>query len=73
MFSTDEEMPMAPAQRVRIPDSASMITIVEIAIDRIDPSPFQRRRYFDADALRELANSLANDGFIAPVVVREKR
>jgi len=38
----------------------------------IDPSPYQRRRYFDEDKLKELAASIQRDGLIEPIVVRPK-
>ncbi len=36
----------------------------------IDPSPFQHRRIFDSDKLKELASSIQRDGLIAPILVR---
>lgn len=41
-----------------------------IDIQKIDPSPFQHRKYMNADKLRELASSITQDGLIAPVVLR---
>jgi ParB family chromosome partitioning protein len=41
-----------------------------IAIDLIDPNPMQPRRVFQADALRELADSIRQHGIIQPLVVR---
>ena len=40
------------------------------AIDLIDPNPMQPRRVFQADALRELADSIRQHGIIQPLVVR---
>jgi ParB family chromosome partitioning protein len=40
------------------------------AIDQIDPNPLQPRRVFQADALRELADSIRQHGIIQPLVVR---
>ncbi|KPA18020.1 ParB-like partition protein, partial [Candidatus Magnetomorum sp. HK-1] len=42
-------------------------------IKQIDPSPFQKRRYFNEEKLKELASSIQNDGLIEPIVVRPKR
>ena len=39
-------------------------------IDQIDPNPMQPRRVFQADALRELADSIRQHGIIQPLVVR---
>ena len=38
----------------------------------IDPTPFQPRLSFDADALAELADSIRNFGLIQPITVRRK-
>jgi len=43
-----------------------------ITIDLIDPSPFQHRRHFGADKLRELAKSIERDGLLQPVTVRKR-
>jgi ParB family chromosome partitioning protein len=42
----------------------------ELDIDRIDPNPNQPREHFDADHLRELAESIRLSGVLQPVVVR---
>src|ERR1700678_3288949 len=42
----------------------------EIAVDRIDRSPFQTRTRFDEAALKELATSIAATGVVQPVLVR---
>ncbi len=36
----------------------------------IDPSPYQHRKIFDSDKLKELAASIQRDGLIAPILVR---
>ena len=43
-----------------------------INLQDIDPSPYQRRRYFDQDKLKELAASIQREGLIEPIVVRRK-
>jgi ParB family chromosome partitioning protein len=43
-----------------------------ISIHKIDPSPFQKRKYFDADKLKDLAESIKNDGLIEPIIIRPK-
>ncbi len=52
----------APAPRV--PD-------LMIAIERIEPNPDQPRRYFNEDALNELASSIKEKGVIQPLIVRK--
>lgn len=42
----------------------------EIHVDLIEPNPFQPRREFDADALSELAGSIAQHGLLQPILVR---
>jgi len=36
----------------------------------IDPSPYQHRKNFDSDKLKELAASIRRDGLISPILVR---
>jgi ParB family chromosome partitioning protein len=42
----------------------------EIAVDLIEPSPYQARREIPAEQLRELADSIRAEGLLQPVVVR---
>lgn len=44
--------------------------IQSLPTDLIDPSPFQPRTHFDEARLRELADSLREQGVIQPIVVR---
>ncbi len=41
-----------------------------IDLEDIDPSPYQHRRFFDVDKLKELAASIQREGQIAPILVR---
>ncbi len=41
-----------------------------IDVQKIDPSPYQHRRHFDEDKLKELAASIQREGLIEPIVVR---
>ena len=45
-----------------------MLKMIDIKL--IDPSPFQFRKYFDPDALKEFAASILREGQIAPIMVR---
>lgn len=45
--------------------------IVELAVEQIQPNPYQPRKNFDEDSLKELAKSLEEDGQIQPIVVYE--
>ena len=53
-------------------ESRPETTPLEVAVDRITPSPFQPRRTFDEAKLDELAGSIRNQGIIQPLVVRRK-
>ncbi len=44
--------------------------IQKIAIDLIDPNPYQPRRVFRGERLEELAQSIRSDGLIQPIVVQ---
>lgn len=50
-------------------DSAA--TLIEIPIDKIVRGSYQPRRNFDQQALQELADSIAEQGVLQPIVVRE--
>jgi hypothetical protein len=41
-----------------------------IDVEKIDPSPFQKRKYFDENSLKELGASILRDGLIEPIIVR---
>jgi len=44
-----------------------------IDLRKVDPSPYQLRKYFDEDKLKELAASIQREGLIEPIVVRPKK
>jgi len=44
--------------------------LAEVAVDQIDPNPFQPRRAFSADKLKELADSIRASGLVQPVLLR---
>jgi ParB family chromosome partitioning protein len=46
--------------------------ILYIPVDDIKPNPMQPRRYFEAESLRELAESITQYGIIQPLNVRRK-
>ena len=46
-------------------------SISEIDIDRIEVNPFQPRKNFDEESLRELASSIREIGIIQPITVRK--
>ncbi len=44
--------------------------VAEVAVDQIDANPFQPRRTFSADKLKELADSIRANGLVQPVLLR---
>ena len=44
-----------------------------IDIKKIDPSPYQHRKYFDEDSLRELGASIVQDGLIESIILRPQK
>jgi len=67
-------MPAATAASAP-PDSDTVVDhrerVQHLALDRIRPCPFQPRKEFAAEALRELADSIKEQGIIQPLIVRE--
>ncbi len=48
-------------------------TVREIPVDRVRANPFQPRRQFDDEELKELATSIEAYGLLQPVLVRPPR
>jgi ParB family chromosome partitioning protein len=46
--------------------------VQRISVDRIRPCPFQPRKDFSAEALRELADSIKEQGIVQPLIVRDR-
>ncbi|MBE6430482.1 MULTISPECIES: ParB/RepB/Spo0J family partition protein [Campylobacter] len=46
--------------------------VAQIEIDRIKPNPFQPRKNFSDEALRELSQSIERHGLIQPIIVIKK-
>ena len=53
------------------PSSLEHAELIQIAVDQIDPNPFQPRRHFSASEIASLADSLRQHGMLQPVLVRE--
>ena len=60
-----DDLPVAPGDPPRPGDRLRMI-----GVERIRRGVFQPRRFFDQEALQELADSLKAQGMIQPVIVR---
>jgi len=61
-----------PASETEAPRAVPVDDQGSIAIDDINPSPFQPRRQFAQEALAELADSIGRQGLLQPVVVRAR-
>ena len=63
--------PIAPAQAAATPQSPPQgaSNPQEIPIDSIAPNPFQPRRQFSEEELRELADSVVQQGILQPLIV----
>jgi len=46
--------------------------VQRVALNRIQPCPFQPRKDFSPETLRELADSIREQGIVQPLIVREK-
>jgi ParB family chromosome partitioning protein len=46
--------------------------VQRVALDRIRPCPLQPRKDFSPDTLRELADSIKEQGIVQPLIVRER-
>ena len=52
------------------PVAAGSELVQKLAIDLIEPNPYQPRRVFGQEAIEELAQSIRVDGLIQPIIVR---
>ncbi|MBR5478651.1 MAG: ParB/RepB/Spo0J family partition protein [Clostridia bacterium] len=59
---------LSPLRKKPIYENTS---IVMLPIGRIEPNPAQPRKVFNADELRELSHSIAENGVIQPITVRK--
>ena len=67
--------PAAPASTpavVPAPEIDARERVQRVALDRVRPCPFQPRKQFTAEALRELADSIREQGIVQPLIVRER-
>jgi len=55
-----------------VPAAEPRNVVQRVALDQIVPCPFQPRKDFSADNLRELADSIKEQGIVQPLIVRER-
>jgi ParB family chromosome partitioning protein len=54
-----------------VPPTDSGERVQRVPLERIRPCPFQPRKEFTAETLRELADSIREQGIVQPLIVRE--
>jgi len=64
-------VPAAPAPVAPVVRSTQDGPLIELPIQEIERSPYQPRREFKEEELRELAESLKNNGLVQPPTVRK--
>jgi ParB family chromosome partitioning protein len=65
----EKEVSIEPSPETR-DDGVSTEVIAHVEVSRIDPNPYQPRVDFDPQSLRELAQSIRENGLVQPVTVR---
>jgi ParB family chromosome partitioning protein len=58
---SEAPLPAEPGERV-----------LQVALSRVQPCPFQPRKDFSPETLRELADSIKEQGIVQPLIVRER-
>jgi len=53
-------------------DAGPAERVQHVSLDRVVPCPFQPRKDFPAESLRELADSIKEQGIVQPLIVRER-
>lgn len=65
--SSDPALPAAA-----VPPGNTTDSVRHISLKQIQPCPFQPRKDFSEESLRELANSIKEQGVVQPLIVRQK-
>lgn len=60
--------PIATPAPVNVPAESR---VWKLSIDKLVPSPYQPRQYFDKEKLQELAQSIRENGILQPIVARK--
>lgn len=63
---------LIPGSATASPEPQPGERVSQIPVEQIDANPFQPRKRFDDEHLRELADSIRTDGVLQPVVVRRR-
>jgi ParB family chromosome partitioning protein len=66
-------VPVAPAPvAAPAPELDARERVQRVPLDKVRPSPLQPRKNFSDDALKELADSIREQGIVQPLIVRER-
>jgi ParB family chromosome partitioning protein len=60
------------AYKQDLDENKSTALVKEIAVGQIQPNPYQPRKVFEPEALKELSDSIVKHGLLQPIVVVEK-
>ena len=63
---------MAPGIPATVPPPDARDRVQRVPLDRLRPCPLQPRKDFPPDTLRELADSIKEQGIVQPLIVRER-
>ncbi len=69
--TTDQERPTGVDGHDSSPEAEKRL-VLELDLDQVDVNPRQPRRHFDDVKLTELANSIAQEGVIQPILVTKR-
>jgi ParB family chromosome partitioning protein len=69
---TPASAPPVPPLAAPAPAPDTRERVQRVPLDRIRPCPLQPRKDFSAEALRELADSIREQGIVQPLIVRER-
>ncbi len=61
----------AVKSNVKVESKQPELGLLELEIGKIEPNPYQPRRDFDENHLRELTESIRSEGLLQPIVVRK--
>ena len=65
--ATEAAHPTPPAAPVAAPPVPAAPGFQEIAVNLVEPSPYQARREIPAEQLNELAESIRSEGLLQPI------
>jgi ParB family chromosome partitioning protein len=70
MVTASQNLKQPPAEKPAVTAAPAAAGLRKLAVDLLQPGAFQPRRHFDAAAIDELAQSIAEHGILQPLLVR---